>query len=156
MDRKGLGNIANVGAEIAAGSFYQGVDKLRHLVWESPLSKAVRHTLELCPPSLTHLFGDDARIKEALEAERRRPYQASSFRSKPAFQPRSNKSKSWTAKKSKPARRGQVLQLRGKRPRPSLQEGGGPEEPVSPPREAGEVPGLESPALTPLPASTPF
>jgi hypothetical protein len=101
--RKGLGDIAN---EIAAGSFNQGVDELRHLVWESPLSKAVRPTLELCPPSLTHLFGDDARIKEALEAERRRPYQAGSFRSKPAFQPRSNKSKSWTAKKSKPARRG--------------------------------------------------
>jgi hypothetical protein len=71
--RKGLGKIANVSSDIAAGSFNQGVDKLRHLVWESPLSKAVRSTLELCPPSLTHLFGDDARICEALEAERRRP-----------------------------------------------------------------------------------
>jgi hypothetical protein len=66
--RKGLGKIANVGTEIAAGSFNQGVDELRHLVWELPLSKVVRPTLELCPPSLTHLFGDDARIKEALEA----------------------------------------------------------------------------------------
>jgi hypothetical protein len=35
--RKGLGEIANVGSEIAAGSFNQGVDDLRHLVWESPL-----------------------------------------------------------------------------------------------------------------------
>jgi hypothetical protein len=88
--RKGLGKIANVGSEITAGSFNQGVDELRHLVWESPLSKAVLPTLELCPPSLTHLFGDDARIKEALEVDRRRPYQAGSFRSKPSYNPRSN------------------------------------------------------------------
>jgi hypothetical protein len=59
----------------------------------------------LCPPSLTHLFGDDARIREALEADRRRPYQAGSFRSKPNFSPRSNKSKKWTKKKPKPARK---------------------------------------------------
>jgi hypothetical protein len=39
---KGLGKIANVGSDIAAGSFNQGMDELRHLVWESPLSKAVR------------------------------------------------------------------------------------------------------------------
>jgi hypothetical protein len=103
--RKGLGKIANVGSDIAAGSFNQGVDELPHLVWEWPLSKAVRPTLELCPPSLTHLFGDDARIREALEAERRRPYQAGSFRSKPNFSPRSNKNKMWTKKKPKPARK---------------------------------------------------
>jgi hypothetical protein len=103
--RKGLGKIANVGSDIAAGSFNQGVDELRHLVWESPLSKAVRPTLELCPPSLTHLFGNDARIREALEAERRRPYQAGSFRSKPTFSPRSIKTKMWTKKKPKPARK---------------------------------------------------
>jgi hypothetical protein len=102
---KGLGKIANVGTDIAAGSFNQGVDELRHLVWELPLSKAVRPTLELCPPSLTHLFGDDARIREALEAERKRPYQAGSFRSKPNFSPRSNKNKTWTKKKPKPARK---------------------------------------------------
>jgi hypothetical protein len=103
--RKGLGKIANVRTEIAPGSFNQGVDELRHLVWESPLSKAVHPSLELCPPSLTHLFGDDARIKEALEADRRRPYQAGSFRSKPSYNPRSNKSKTWTSKKSKPAKK---------------------------------------------------
>jgi hypothetical protein len=54
--RKGLGKIANVGSEIAAGSFNQGVDELCPLVWESPLSKAVRPTLEQCPLSMTHLF----------------------------------------------------------------------------------------------------
>jgi hypothetical protein len=101
---KGLGKVANVGSDIAAGSFNQGVDDLRHLVWESPLSKAVRPTLELCPPSLTHLFGDDARIREALEADRRRPYQAGSFRSKPNFSHRSTKSLRWQ-KKKKPARK---------------------------------------------------
>jgi hypothetical protein len=67
---KGLGRIANVGTEIAAGSFNQGMDERCHLVWGSPLSKAVRSTLRLCPLSLTHLFDNDARIKEALEADR--------------------------------------------------------------------------------------
>ena len=124
--RRGLGDIANVGTEIAAGSFNQGVDELRHLVWESPLSKAVRPTLELCPPTLTHLFGDDARIKEALEAERRLPYQAGSYRSKP-FQPRSNKSKSWNSKKSKPAKRGKPRynSNAGKGPGPHSKKGEG-------------------------------
>jgi hypothetical protein len=40
--RKGLGRIANVGSSIAAGSFNQGIDDLRHLVWESSTAKAVR------------------------------------------------------------------------------------------------------------------
>jgi hypothetical protein len=82
--RKGLGKVANVGSDIAASSFNQGVEDLRHLIWESPLAKAVRPTLELCPASLTHLFSDEVRIREALEADRRRPYQAGSFRSKPS------------------------------------------------------------------------
>jgi hypothetical protein len=69
--RKGLGKAANVGSEIAAGFFNQGVEELRYLVWDSPLSKAVKPTLELCPPSLSHLFDDDLRICEALEADRR-------------------------------------------------------------------------------------
>jgi Mg2+/Co2+ transporter CorC len=30
--RKGLGKFANIGSEIAAGSFNQGVDDIRHLV----------------------------------------------------------------------------------------------------------------------------
>jgi hypothetical protein len=86
--RKGLGKVTNVGSEIAAGFFNQGVEELRHLVWDSPLSKAVKPTLELCPPSLSHLFDDDLRIREALEADRRRPYQAGSFRSKPNYNSR--------------------------------------------------------------------
>jgi hypothetical protein len=103
--RKGLGKVANVGSDIAAGSFNQGVKDLRHLVWESPLSKAVRPTLELYPPSFTHLFGDDVWIREALEADRRRPYQAGSFRSKPNYNPRSTKSQQGWSRKKKPAKR---------------------------------------------------
>jgi hypothetical protein len=81
--RKGLGGIANVGSSIAAGSFNQGIENVRHLIWESSAAKSIRPMLELCPSSLTHLFGDDSRIKEALEADRCRPYQAAPFRSMP-------------------------------------------------------------------------
>jgi hypothetical protein len=80
--RKGLGRIANVGSRIAAGSFNQGIDDLRHLVWEATAAKPICPTLELCQPSLTHLFGDDSRIKEALEAAKFKPYQAASYCSK--------------------------------------------------------------------------
>jgi hypothetical protein len=90
--RKGLGKIANVGSSIAAGSFNQGVDDLRHLVWESSAAKAIRPTLELCQPSLTHLFGDKACIKEALEAAKHKPYQAAPFRSKFYSNPRTSDS----------------------------------------------------------------
>jgi hypothetical protein len=79
---KGLGKIASTGSRIAAGSFNQGVDDLRHLVWESPAAKSIQPTLELCKPSLIHLFGDDVLIKEALEAAKYKPYQAAPFRSK--------------------------------------------------------------------------
>jgi hypothetical protein len=77
--RKGLGRIANVGSSIAAGSFNQGIDDLRHLVWDSSAAKAIRPMLELCQPSLTHLFGYKARIKEALEAAKYKPYQAAPY-----------------------------------------------------------------------------
>jgi hypothetical protein len=90
----------------------------------------VRPTLELCPPSLTHLFGNDARIREALEAERRRPYQAGSFRSKPNFSPRSNKSQRWPKKKAKPARKSRGKSSysgpAGKANGPSTKRGEGP------------------------------
>jgi hypothetical protein len=102
--RKGLGNIANVGSRIAAGSFNQGIDDLRHLVWESSAAKPIRPSLELCQPSLTHLFGEDSRIKKALDAAKFKPYQASSFRSKTYSNPRTSDSqegKSWKKKAPK-------------------------------------------------------
>jgi hypothetical protein len=98
----GLKEVARVGTSIAAGSFNQGIDDLRHQVWESTAAKCVRPTLELCPPSLTHLFGDDLRVKEAMEAERRRPYQAAPFRPRPYANQRSGSKqepKAWPKKK---------------------------------------------------------
>jgi hypothetical protein len=101
---KGLGKIANVGSRIAAGSFNQGIDDLRQLVWESAAAKPIRPTLELCQPSLTHLFGDDSYIKEALKAAEFKPFQASSFRSKIYSNPctsDSQEGKSWKKKAPK-------------------------------------------------------
>jgi hypothetical protein len=120
-----LADTANVGAKIAAGFFNQGVDEVRRLVWESPLSKAVKPTLECCHPTSTHLFGDDARIKEALEADRRRPYQAGSYRPKPSRQ-RSKKG-SWSAGKPTPSKRGKSRRQRsaGKAPGPHSKKGEG-------------------------------
>jgi hypothetical protein len=52
-------------------------------------------------PSLTHLFGDEVRIREALEADRRRPYQASFFPSRPSFNPHSSNSQEGWARRRK-------------------------------------------------------
>jgi hypothetical protein len=53
--RHALADTAIVGAKLAAGSFNQGIDEVRRQVWESPLAKVVKPTLECCPPSPTHL-----------------------------------------------------------------------------------------------------
>ena len=103
--RRALAGAADVGARLAAGSFNQGIDEVRRQVWDSPLAKVVKPTLECCPPSSTHLFGDDGRIKEALEADRRRPYQAASSRSKTPRQ-QQWKQGGKSAGKSTPSKRG--------------------------------------------------
>jgi hypothetical protein len=108
--RHALADTANVGAKLAAGSFNQGIDEVRRQVWESPLAKAIKPTLECCPPSSTLLFSDDQRIKEALEADRRRPYQASSFPSKTPKQ-RFKGGQTWKSKT--PAKRGKPRYQRG-------------------------------------------
>jgi hypothetical protein len=75
--------VANVGSKVAAGLFNQGIEEQRRLVCSSTAAKSIHTALELCKPSVTHLFGgDDMRIKEALEAVKNKPYQASSFCSK--------------------------------------------------------------------------
>jgi hypothetical protein len=72
-----------VGSGIAAGVFNQGIEDLRHQVWQSNAAKSIRSTLEVCKPSLTHLFGNDEdRIEKALDAAKYRPYQAAPYRSK--------------------------------------------------------------------------
>jgi hypothetical protein len=108
--RHALVDTANVGAQVAAGSFNQGIDEVRHHVWDSPLAKSIKPTLECCPPSSTLLFDDDVRIKEALEADRRRPSQASSNVSKTPKQQRF-KGQSW--KRNAPAKRGKPRYQRG-------------------------------------------
>jgi hypothetical protein len=88
--RKGISKISNVGSRIAAGSFNQGIEDLHRLIWESTAAKTIHPTLELCKASLTHLFGDDARIKKALEAAKFKPYQATPYRPKSSSHPRSS------------------------------------------------------------------
>jgi hypothetical protein len=125
--RHALVDTANVGAKLAAGSFNQGIDEVRRHIWDCPTVKVVKPTLECCPPSSTHLFHDDARIKEALEADRRRPSQATSFRSKTPKQQRFKGGQQWSKGKSTPAKRGRPRGQRGagKGPGPHSKKGEG-------------------------------
>jgi hypothetical protein len=111
--RHALVDNADVGAKLAAGSFNQGIDEIRRHVWDSPQAKVVKSTLECCPPSSTHLFSDDARIKEALEADRRRPFKAASFPSKSPGKRKSKGGQSWSKQKPTPAKRGKPRRQRG-------------------------------------------
>jgi hypothetical protein len=152
--RKGISKIANVGFRIAAVSFNQCIDDLRRSVWESTAAKPIRPTLELCKPSLTHLFGDDTCIKEAAKFK---PYQATSYRPKSSSNPRSSDAQEGKDWKKKPYQKSNKSFNRSRssgKKRPCLQEGGGPEEEASPLREV--VPGLVSPAQTPRATTVPF
>jgi hypothetical protein len=81
--KKEIFQVANMGSKIAAGIFNQGIQEQRDLVCDSTSAKSVCSTLELCKPSLTHLFGrDESCIDKLVEAAKFRPYQASSFRPK--------------------------------------------------------------------------
>jgi hypothetical protein len=81
--KKEISKISNVGSRVAAGVFNHGIEDLRLLVCDSPAAKPIKSTLELCKPSLTHLFGeDDARIEKALEAAKYRPHQVAPYHSK--------------------------------------------------------------------------
>jgi hypothetical protein len=73
-------------SKIAAGVFNQGIEDQIHLVCDSPAAKAVKSTLELCKPSLTHLFGDDdSRLDKALEAAKFSHFQTTPYRSKAPY-----------------------------------------------------------------------
>jgi hypothetical protein len=81
--KREISKVSNVGSRIAAGVFNQGIEEQQLLVCDSPVAKAIKLTLELCKPSLTHLFGEeDSRIEKALEAAKYRPYQAAPYLSK--------------------------------------------------------------------------
>jgi hypothetical protein len=152
--KREISKVSNVGSRIAAGVFNQGSNYSwsatpsqpmplnRHLNFESPLSPI--------------FFGEDnSRIEKALEAAKYRPYQAATYRSKVPSYFRSSDSQEETLQEAF-----QILpekQVLGKSQRPCLQEGGGPDEEVSPLREAGGVVlGLVSLAQTPCPATIPF
>jgi hypothetical protein len=101
--KKEVKRISNVGYGIAAGVFNQGIEDLRHLVWESSSAKPIRSTLEVCKPSLTHLFGDDeALIEKALDAAKHRKYQAAPYCSKAPSHFRSSNSQEGRDRKRKP------------------------------------------------------
>jgi hypothetical protein len=111
----------------AAGIFNQGIEEQRVLVCDSSAAKAVRSTLELCKPSLTHLFGgDESRIDKAVEAAKYSPYQAAHYRSKTPSHFHSSDSQEGRDHKKVPS--SFKCRSSGKSQRPCLQEGGGPEE----------------------------
>jgi hypothetical protein len=81
--KKEIFKVANVRSKIAAGIFNQGIQEQRDLVCESTSAKSIRSTLELCKPSLAHLFGgDESRIDMVVEVAKFWPYQAAPYRSK--------------------------------------------------------------------------
>jgi hypothetical protein len=68
--KKEVERVSLVGSRIDAGVFNQGIKEQRLLVCNSPAAKHVKSTLEVCKPSLSHLFGDDdTRLDKALEAK---------------------------------------------------------------------------------------
>jgi hypothetical protein len=101
--KKEISKISNVGSRVAAGVFNQGIEDLRHLVCDTSAAMPIKSTLELCKPSLTHLFGeDDARIEKVLEAAKYRPHQAAPFCSKAPSYFRSSDSQEGRDRKKKP------------------------------------------------------
>jgi hypothetical protein len=101
--KREISKVSNMGSRIATSVFNQGIEKQRLLVCDSPAAKAVCSTLELCKPSLTHLFGkDDSRIERALEAAKYKPYQAAPYRSKAPSYFRSSDSQEGRDRKRKP------------------------------------------------------
>jgi hypothetical protein len=100
---KEIYKVSFVGSRIAAGIFNQGIKEQRRLVCDSPAAKAVKSTLEVCKPSLTHLFGDnDTRLDKALEAAKFSRYQSASFCPKAPFHFRSSDSQEGRDKRKKP------------------------------------------------------
>jgi hypothetical protein len=100
--RKEIYKVSLVGSKIAAGIFNQGIKEQRRLVCNSPAAKAVKSTLEVCKPSLTHLFGDDdTKLDKALEAAKFSRYQSSPYCPKAPFHFCSSDSQEGSDKKKK-------------------------------------------------------
>jgi hypothetical protein len=129
--KKEVEKVSLVGSRIVAGVFSQGTKEQRRLVCESTQAKSIKSSLEVCKPSLTHLFGDDeSKIDKALEATKfyqgmhgLQPYRPKA----PYF--RSPDSQGGRGGRSKPYSKQKKLTYRPrKRPWLCPQEGGGPEE----------------------------
>jgi hypothetical protein len=104
--KKEISKVSNVSLKIAAGIFNQGIEDQRHLVCDSPAAKAVKSTLELCKPLLTHLFGDDdSRLDKALEAAKFSRFQSAPYRPKAPSYFRSSNSQEGRDRKKKPYRK---------------------------------------------------
>jgi hypothetical protein len=124
--------VSLVGSRIAAGVFSQGTKEQRRLVCDSTQVKSIKSSLEVCKPSLTHLFGDDeSRIDKELEATKyfqgahglqsyrpKAPY----FRSPDSQGGRGGRSKPYTKKQQKSSYRPRSL---GKGPGPAPKKGEG-------------------------------
>jgi hypothetical protein len=104
--KKEISKVSNVGSKIATGVFNQGIEDQRHLVCDSPAAKAVKSTLELCKPSLTHLLSDDnSRLDKALEAAKFSRFQSAPYRPKAPSYFRSSDSQEGRDRKKKPYRK---------------------------------------------------
>jgi hypothetical protein len=128
--RKEISKISNVGSIVAAGSFNQGIEDLRHLVWESTTAKPICATLELCKQSLSHLFGNDAHIEKALEAAKFKPFQGfAPYRPKSSSYSRSSDAQQGRDWKKKPYKRpyksNQRFTTSGKAKGPAYKKGEG-------------------------------
>jgi hypothetical protein len=129
--KKEVERVSLVGSRIAAGVFSQGTKEQRRLVCESTQVKSIKSSLEVCKPSLTHLFGDDeSRIDKELEATKYyqgahglQPYRpkAPYFRSPDSQGGREGRSKPYS-KKQKSTYRPRSL---GKGPGPAPKKGEG-------------------------------
>jgi hypothetical protein len=108
--KKEVEKVSLVGSRIAAGIFSRGTKEQRRLICESTQAKAIKSSLEVCKPSLTHLFGDnESLIDKALEATKfyqgthgLQPYRpkAPYFRSPDSQGGRGGRSKPYSKKKS--------------------------------------------------------
>jgi hypothetical protein len=120
--------VSLVGSRIAAGVFNQGIKEQRRLVCESTEAKPIKSSLEVCKPSLTHLFGNnETRIDKALEAAKfsqgLQPYRskAAYFRSPDSQGGRGGRSKPYF----KPKKSSYRPRSSGKGPGPASKKGEG-------------------------------
>jgi hypothetical protein len=84
--KRDIFKVTNMGSKIAAGMFNQDVVELSDVVTSISPGKDIRSTLQVCKPSLTHLFGDEGGpIETALDAIKHSLPRAPTFHQHPSF-----------------------------------------------------------------------